>query len=595
MFKIRIIQNSAFPASTERIEQVRDIFQQCFPTLSAYRKRLPSLLDNPLKHGYTTSIFAAERSLGRIQAFALFMHFPKIKASFLDFIAVRPDNRGGGIGGALYEAVREYCRRIGSKGLYMEVQPDDPALTPDPDMLKESRKRIRFYEKYGARPIWGTQYATPVGDPPTTAYLLYDGLGSNAPLRKAAATAAVEMILTRRFGHVTRPSYVKTIVNSFNSDPVLLRSFKYRKKETICTDVTSKRLDNPFALVSSPMHKIHHVPEKGYFEKPVRVDALIEALTPLPLFSKCATRRYGEKPILAVHDTDFVHYLRTVCSRLRQGRPVYPDTFPIRRPEKRPKELPVQAGFYCLDSGTPLYRNAYVAATRAVDTTLTAADEILAGRRIAYAVCRPPGHHAGRKFYGGFCYFNNAAIAAHYLSAHARICILDIDFHHGNGTQDIFYERSDVVCVSIHGHPDYAYPYFSGYETERGAGSGIGANFNFPLKPQTGGEAYLKTFRRALTRVVKATPGILVISLGFDILAGDPTGTFQLAHDHLREIGRLLASLKLPLLIVQEGGYNIRNIRKGAVAFFHGISQQIASERGLDTVVQCKKRIVASE
>ena len=213
----------------------------------------------------------------------------------------------------------------------------------------------------------------------------------------------------------------------------------------------------------------------------------------------------------------------------RKEDPYTRTPFRCAAPDKRPKALPVQAGYYCIDTGTPLYRNAYIAARDAADTALTAADEILGGRRLAYAALRPPGHHAGRRFFGGFCYFNNAAIAAQYLAPHARVAIIDIDFHHGNGQQDIFYNRDDVLTVSIHGDPNYAYPYFSGYENETGESAGLGYNRNFILKPNAGEEEYMKALKRALGIIRKFDPEILIVALGFDTLKGDPTGTLALA------------------------------------------------------------------
>lgn len=250
---------------------------------------------------------------------------------------------------------------------------------------------------------------------------------------------------------------------------------------------------------------------------------------------------------------------------------MYPDTFPIRRSDRRPRDLPVQAGYYCIDSCTPLYRNAYLAARASVDVAMTAAEEVLAGTPVAYALCRPPGHHAERKVYGGFCYFNNAAIAAHQLSRHGRTAVLDIDFHHGNGTQDIFYARNDVLAVSVHGHPDYSFPYFSGFSTETGEGAGLGFNHNFPLPPDTDDAGYIKTLEKALARIDRFRPEFLVVSLGLDVLKGDPTGTFVLSVDGMRGIAQRLAQRNIPLLIVQEGGYNLRNLKRGAVAFFRSL------------------------
>jgi acetoin utilization deacetylase AcuC-like enzyme len=159
------------------------------------------------------------------------------------------------------------------------------------------------------------------------------------------------------------------------------------------------------------------------------------------------------------------------------------------------------------------------------------------------------------------------------MSRVGNVAVLDLDFHHGNGTQDIFYERSDVLTLSIHGHPNYAYPYFSGFADERGAGDGAGFNVNYPL-PEGADEAiYFGALDRALEKIRQFRPMFLVLPLGFDILKGDPTGAFQLNPSSLRKIGRKLVSLDLPTLIVQEGGYNLRNLRRGSVAFFSGMAE----------------------
>ncbi len=570
MFRIRAIHGNAFFLSHDRVEQVQGIFRETFPDLAGYADKLPSLLHRPMEHGYRSGLLVAEGALGRVDAFALVLYFSEVRSAFLDFVGTRPGMRSRGIGGALYEAVREYSSRIGAEGLYLEVEPDAPELTRDAEELKESRQRIRFYERYGVRVIEGTAYHTPVGEPPTSAYLLFDGLGRTGHLSRKDARKAVELILTRRFGHVADPAYVREIVDSFRDDPVRFRPFRYQKPSPEPSGVLRGKLADAFALVRPPRHEIHHVKERGYFEHPVRAQVLCEALSTTGLFASVSLKAHGRGPLAAVHEADFLEYLRDVCGRIKEGRPVYPDTFPLRAPDRRPKRLLVQAGYYCLDAGTPLYRNAYIAARDAADAALTAADEILAGRRLAFAVCRPPGHHAGRRFFGGFCYFNNAAIAARYLSSQAKTAILDIDFHHGNGTQDIFYDRPDVLTISIHGHPDHAYPYFSGFPDETGTGRGLGFNRNFPLPPRTENEAYLKVFDRAVDQFARYKPDILIVSLGFDTMRGDPTANLMLTVEALRAMGTRLAEAGLPLLVVQEGGYNVRNIRRGSVAFFSG-------------------------
>jgi len=577
MLRIRAILGSSFLLSRERVEQVQKIFQQAFPDLASYADRIPSLLQDPVEHGFRSVLLVAEGAVGRVDGFALALHFAEAKCLFLDFIAVRPDLQGSGLGAALYEATREYAQRCGARGLYLEISPDEPGPTPDAETARENRARLRFYEQLGVRVIEGTDYSLPVGDPPTTALLLFDGLGRSDPLSRAEAVAALEPILTRRFGYVASPEYVKSLIASFRDDPVRFRPLRSKLPEDEIGAVASRRLSERFAIVMTTKHEIHHVRERGYFERPIRAEAIRETLEPTGLFSATASRGHGEAPIRAVHDADLVHYLQAVCGKLKEGRPVYPDTFPIRRPDRRPKTLAVQAGYYCLDSGTPLYRGAYLAARAAADAALTAADEILAGRSVAYAVCRPPGHHAGRRFFGGFCYFNNAAIAARYLSASARVAVLDVDFHHGNGTQDIFWERDDVLTASLHGHPDHAYPYFSGFEDETGEGRGAGANRNFPLARGCDAERYLKSFDQALEWILRGRSDLIVLSLGFDVLRGDPTGSFQLTPDVLRRVGARLGATGLPLLVIQEGGYNVRNIRRGSAAFFRGCAETAPS------------------
>ena len=573
MFRIKVIHGSGFMLSGDRMRQVQELFRATFPAYADYAEKIPSLLRNPHKHGYHAALFVAEGARARVNAFALLLYFEETKAAFLDFVGARADIQSRGVGGALYEAVREYCMQLGARGLYLDAQPDDPELTPEPAQLEESRRRMRFYERYGVRVIDGTLYHLPIGNPPTPGHLLFDGLGAVAALSRGEARRTVELILRRRFGHITSPAYIRRVVNSFRDDPVRFRPMRYRRGGSVKPDMQPPRLAERYALVFCPKHELHHVRERGYFERPVRAEAIRESLASLGIFTITRSRYFSQRFLAAVHEPDFRHFLRNVCGVLKARRPVYPEAFPIRRPEHRPKHLPEQAGYYCLDADTPLYKNAYAAAIDAVNAALTGADEILAGRRMAYAVCRPPGHHAGRRFFGGFCYFNNAAIAVQYLSAQSRTAILDLDFHHGNGTQDIFYERDDVMFVSVHGHPDHAYPLFSGFANETGAGAGLGWNRNFPLPPNTDDEQYLPVFYKALACALRKKPDALVVSLGFDAMRGDPTGSFTLRAAALNRMGAAIAETGLPVLVVQEGGYNIRNLRHGSRAFFTGFAR----------------------
>jgi acetoin utilization deacetylase AcuC-like enzyme len=285
-----------------------------------------------------------------------------------------------------------------------------------------------------------------------------------------------------------------------------------------------------------------------------------------------------------VHDPDYVRYFKRVCKKIGTNTPLYPYVFPIRNRARPPVELPNRAGYYCIDTFTPISSHAYVAARRAVDCTLTAAHELLSGRRVAYALVRPPGHHAERNFFGGFCYFNNAAIAAHYLSQFGKVAMLDIDYHHGNGQQYIFYRRSDVLTVSIHGHPSFAYPYFSGFAEEQGEREGRGYNANYPLPETIDATHYLRTLRAALTRVRNFGCRYFVVCFGLDTSKGDPTGTWNLKGQDFTAIGMEIGRLETPCLVVQEGGYNNRSMGANARCFFDGLLS------GLGQQLRGKKR-----
>lgn len=575
MIRIRRVYSTVAPADEARVQQVQEIFRAHFATVAEYAEKIPDLLNHPFRYGYAAVLLVAERDNGGVAGFALILHFPEVNCSMLDYMAVAPKIRGGGIGGALYEATREYVHDLGSRGLYMEVQPDDPKIVKDPATLDQNRRRLRFYEQYGVRPIVNTAYETPLGESPAP-HLLFDGLGRDKPLGRDEARSSVRVILDRKYARILPPGYIDRVVQSFTDEPVQVRPPRYVKAPTV--EVSHGRLLKSFALVASEGHEIHHVRDRGYVERPARVGAILEGLAPTDLFDRLPAKHFGEAEIRAVHDGDFVTYLKVVCEKLPRKSPVYPYVFPIRRPERKPKDLSVRAGYYCIDTFTPLDRGAYHAARAAVDVALTAAEEVLAGRRVAYALCRPPGHHAGRRTFGGFCYFSNAAIAANHLSRFGTVAMLDIDYHHGNGQQDIFYQRRDVLTVSIHGNPNIAYPYFSGFVDEVGEGEGKGFNRNFPLIETADDAVYLDAFEKAVKTVEHFAPKFLVVCLGLDTLRGDPTGSFSLTTKAMGVIGRRLGGLGLPLLVVQEGGYNLRNLKRGAPALFQGIAKALAEK-----------------
>jgi acetoin utilization deacetylase AcuC-like enzyme len=457
------------------------------------------------------------------------------------------------------------------------VRPDDPALEPDPARRRENRARITFYERYGARVIAGTDYEkTRPGREQGEPYLVFDPLGPERRPSADEVRGIVHALLYRKYGYAPDDAYAAAVVASVEDDPVALQPPR-------TAAAPPKRppggLFRPLKVLIPKAHYLHHVRERGYVERPVRVDRIVGAIKALPGVEICPTTEHGDGPILAVHDAEFVRYLERICLKLPEREAVYPYVFPIRQRARRPVDDEIQAGYYCIDTFTPLMRNAYVAARSAVDCALSGVDLLRRGERLVYAICRPPGHHAERGVYGGFCYFNNAAVAAHALSAEGKVAVLDIDFHHGNGTQDIFYERSDVLTVSIHGDPSYAYPYFAGFADERGEGAGVGANLNVPLPENVGDDEYLATLTQTLAHVERFGPRYLVLAAGLDIAKGDPTGAWRVSPEGFERIGGAVAGLGLPTLVVQEGGYDTRTLGRNARHFVTGLQRGIYERR----------------
>jgi len=572
MFLIRRVYDDITPANQRAIEQVQDILRTQFPLLSKRDiRKLPEQLRNPMKYRFRAILFIAEGARGRVDGFALLFHEPALKFCYLDYISAAELKTGGGIGGALYERVREEALDLETIGLYFECLPDTPELSRDPIIRKQNASRLRFYERYGARPIINTAYETPLkpgnDNPP---YLVYDNLGQEIELPRDIAREIVRAILERKYRGICPPEYVDMVVESFKDDPVHLRPPRYVKKPPVPIQRTTP-LDKRIRLVVNDRHWIHHVEELGYVESPVRIDAILDEISKTTLFQRVPVRHFSEEHIRKIHDHRFVNYLEAVCTRLDEDTAVYPYVFPVRNRTRPPKDLPIRAGYYCIDTFTPLTGNAYLAAKRAVDCSLTAAKQLLEGYRLAYALVRPPGHHAEIACFGGFCYFNSTAAAAQLLSDYGKIAILDVDYHHGNGQQEIFYDRSDVLTVSIHGQPRFTYPYFSGFVSEKGRGPGKGYNMNIPLPENIGGEVYSEALKDAIKRVTKFGPKFLVIALGLDTAREDPTGSWTLEATDFETIGRMIGSLYLPTLVVQEGGYDTRVLGINARSFFTGL------------------------
>lgn len=312
-------------------------------------------------------------------------------------------------------------------------------------------------------------------------------------------------------------------------------------------------------------------------EGPERADMVRAAVEAAGLGTYAEARDFGLAPILAVHDAAYVEFLRTAWARWtaagRDGQAL-PFTFAARgmRRDVPPEDIDGLLGYYGFDAGSPIVAGTWDAAYGAAQAALTGAAVLGEGERAAFALVRPPGHHAGRSSFGGYCFLNNAAIAAQGLrdAGHARVAVLDIDYHHGNGTQEIFWERGDVQVVNLHADPRQEFPYFLGHADERGTGEGLGTTLNLPLPWGTGWAEYSAALETACTAVAAFGPSALVVSLGVDTWEGDPISRFALRHEHFRNIGGRIAALGLPTLFVLEGGYAVAEIGRNVVAVLEG-------------------------
>jgi acetoin utilization deacetylase AcuC-like enzyme len=342
-------------------------------------------------------------------------------------------------------------------------------------------------------------------------------------------------------------------------------------------------------VVYSPEHRRHDprceiqtgeaVPP---IESPARAEAIRRVLDADPGFQLTLPTQHGTAPLDAVHDRDYLAFLAQCWDDWAQALPsqrqAIPDSFPnpaLRAgmgPGRAPTGAIARLSFYAFDTATVVVPGTYAAARAAADVALTATDLVLGGDPVAYALCRPPGHHAPRAAYGGYCFLNNAAVAAeHARRAGAdRVAILDVDYHHGNGTQQIFYERPDVLYVSLHADPDRAYPYFAGFADERGAGFGAGATYNLPLPAGCDDATFLAELGRTLDIVHGFDPDVVVVSLGVDTYGHDPLSDLAVTADLFHPAGLAVASLDLPLVIVQEGGYTVDVMGRLVQQFLRG-------------------------
>jgi len=326
----------------------------------------------------------------------------------------------------------------------------------------------------------------------------------------------------------------------------------------------------------APVREITRREPIPYPESPARAEAILKSLTEAGYVDILSPNDFPIENLLAAHDPAYLEYLQNAYPAwVEAGNPpegVVSVTFALRDRSRPPRSPAEAAGYYCFDM-TPIVGHTFQAARAAASCALTGAELLLSGEKSAYALCRPPGHHAGRDTCGGYCYLNNAAVAATHLSQSGTVAILDIDFHHGNGTQDIFYTSDQVLFVSIHADPDRRYPFFWGRTDEHGEGAGRGFNHNFPLPPCIDDTQYLETLERALEKVSEFDPAYLVISAGVDTLEGDMWSDFLLSLEGFGRIGERLAALRRPTLFVQEGGYDITRIGSAVVNLLQEFSQ----------------------
>lgn len=329
---------------------------------------------------------------------------------------------------------------------------------------------------------------------------------------------------------------------------------------------------DPRQLAHTPVLELHNGAWVDHVDRPARAESIADAV------GGCvAASDFGMAAIARVHAGDYLEFLEHAHARwLAAGRTgdaigyVWPV---VARRDVRVERIDALLGRYSFDASTPIAAGTWTAAYWAAQTALTALAPLLDGReRTSFAVCRPPGHHAGRDYLGGYCYLNNAAIAARAALDRGvrRVAILDIDYHHGNGTQDIFYTDPDVLFASIHGDPVTEYPFYWGHADERGAGPGEGTTLNLPLPRGTTLAPYLAALERALDAATRFAPGLVVVSFGADTYEGDPISHFKIATAEYTALARRIAALALPTLIVMEGGYAVDALGGNVRAFLAG-------------------------
>lgn len=312
-------------------------------------------------------------------------------------------------------------------------------------------------------------------------------------------------------------------------------------------------------------------------EQPERADRLLAGVK-AGSHTLIAPQEFGQGPRARVHSADYLAFLAEAWDEWvalgDSGPEMIANIHPVRHAATYPTHIIGKLGWHTADTACPIGPGTWKGACAATDVAVTAAQLVMDGERASYALCRPPGHHAFADMAGGFCFLNNSAIAAaHLRQMHERVAILDVDVHHGNGTQGIFYERGDVLTVSIHADPARFYPFVWGHAHERGAGAGLGANLNIPLPLGTGDDGFIAALAHAKAMLAAFAPGALVVALGLDASEHDPLAGLAVTTDGFHRIGAAIASIGLPTVFVQEGGYLSEILGANLTAVLGGFEQ----------------------
>ena len=313
------------------------------------------------------------------------------------------------------------------------------------------------------------------------------------------------------------------------------------------------------------------------FERPSRIEYILRRLHDRQMRDIVAPDALDSAPINRLFDPGYLDFLENAWEEwVNDGYKgeIIPTSFPVRRmPGQRPpKNIDGKAGYYAMTAETAITAGTWEAVQSSCASAQSAQRKVAAGADAAFALCRPPGHHATSDMFGGYCFINNASVVAEMfrIDGAAKVAILDIDFHHGNGSQDIFYGRDDVFFASLHGHPEDAFPYFSGYADEIGQGVGEGFNANYPMRPGTSYEAWSKALQDAIKRIQAFGAEALVVSLGVDAFKDDPISFFKLESESFLLAGQEIAKMKLPTVFIMEGGYAIEAVGINTVNVLEG-------------------------